>query len=132
MGESRRFQEHLPSRHRYELPTSCQPSTEFERSMSDRMTTMENMLGRLAGLQQAQLERLTLLTERPAYDKPSEEPKDEKKKRESPSSDSCREDPFSYPDGVGTDDDNFEWREYHGVEIWRKEKGLKCRNPAQR
>ena len=132
MGESRRFQEHLPSRHRYKPPTAGQPSTELERSMSDRMMTMENMLRRVAGLQQAQLECLTLLTERPAYDKTSEEPKDEKKKRESPSTDSCRDDPFSYPDSVGTDDDYFEWREYHGAEIWCKEKELKRRNPAQR
>ena len=29
----------------------------------------------------------------------------------------------------GTDDEDYEWREYHGAEIWRKEKELKRRNP---
>ena len=42
------------------------PSSDFEGAMTDRMNTMENMLGRVAGIQQCQLERLVHLANHPS------------------------------------------------------------------
>ena len=75
-------------------------------------------MGRVAGIQQCQLERLAHLTEQGA----SGDTKAVKTKKE------VKEEPDS-TDSMGMDDDDYEWREYHGAEIWRKEKELKRRNP---
>ena len=102
-------------------PPPLVPTNTFEESMTERMTTMENMMGRVAGIQQCQLERLMHLTNQGASCEVSKVAKPEKAAKEDGRDDST--------DSVGTDDDDYEWREYHGAEIWRKEKELKRRNP---
>ena len=105
---------------RWEPPTAAPPNNNFERSMSDRMNSMENMLGRVAGIQQCQLERLIHLAGHPVG---------KADKKEEKTDECAKEEIAESTDSVGTDDEDYEWREYHGAEIWKKEKELKRRNP---
>ena len=114
--------------------------TLFEKRIADKVEHMENVLGRVAGVQQAQLQRLIdLMTV-----------KDAKKKEEKADSaaDTVNESASAKPTAVGVKDQatrwdlhcsdsstekmkpaEEEWREYHGEEMWQKEKDKKRKNP---
>ena len=127
----------------------------FEKSMSDRMGRFENVLGRVAGVQQAQLERLVHLAnhpvdiipsaaksastepQRPASPKPTvaapPPPLAEKQGAPTLSGHKWAED-FAVAEamfGADVDDNEIDadWRDYQGVALWMKEKEKKIKNP---
>ena len=109
--------------------------TSFERGMAARMDHMENLMGRVAGVQQAQLERLVHLANHPLHPPPQEAtpmassaavntavntavPKPAPK---------VPEPPMSELEFDGTEDQ--EWKEFYGIEVWRKEIERRRKNP---
>ena len=108
----------------------------FEKRIADKVEHMENLLGRVAGVQQAQLQRLIDLFDaqqkkatkevevtapvtpaaqaEPAISKPV---KEEPVKWEPPTHPGSPEEP--------TNTTEVEWREYHGETIWQREKDKK-------
>ena len=123
--------------------------TLFEKRIADKVEHMENVLGRVAGVQQAQLQRLIdMMTEKntvksedqrrvptevtataaelpaggaTAASRPAEEVKGDGDRWDKlPRSRSPAEDLAPAEE---------EWREYHGEAIWQKEKDKKRKNP---
>ena len=126
-------------------------SNDFEKKIADKVEYMENLLGRVAGVQQALLQRLIDLFEaqKTKTSKPSTVAngppavttttattataestvntavKDEPVKWELPvRSDHRSESPEGTTVGA-----EAEWREYHGETIWQREKDKKLKNP---
>ena len=91
------------------------------RYMSSKMNTMENILGHVAGVQECQMERLVGLANQQFEEK--------KKEAARKGSTTGKADIIERADSVTTDDEDYEWKEYHGVEMWRKERDLKHHNP---
>ena len=87
------------------------------------MLMMENLLGRVAGIQQCQLERLLHLANHPSDKVVAEEKKKDERKTPTES--------YSYynTESVATDEEDSEWKDYYGLEMWRKERDLKRNNP---
>ena len=96
------------SQQRWRLP-SPQPEARstFEKSMSERMNTMENLLGRVAGIQQCQLERLIHLSNHPSKAATSSEKKKKSEER-------AHAEEYSYDkvESEATDDEDSEWKKY--------------------
>ena len=110
-----------PRQPQFDGQSAPRPTSEFEKSMSVGMESMENMLGRVAGIQSCRLERLVHLANHPVG---SPKASAETKKEDPP-----KPEAVDSASSLGTDNEDYEWKEYHGAEIWRKEKELKRKNP---
>ena len=106
----------------------------FERSMASRMDYLENVMGRVAGVQQAQLERLVHLANHPCKPPPAAAtatassaatpaPAPVVKAPVQP----IPEPAMSELEFDGTEDQ--EWKEFYGIEVWRKEIERRRKNP---
>ena len=121
-------------------PPRVQPTSSFEESMAERMDSMENLLGRVAGVQQAQLERLVHLANHPVDKKtdmsaksaggvkPAEETS--RPTTGAPRSGSMEGATYASPFDLDFEDSaDQEWKEYYGIEMWKKEIERRRRNP---
>ena len=116
---------------------------DFEKRIDGRMLHMENVLGRVAGVQQAQLQRLIDITtssdgkgSNQVAEEPDPKPKEkleEAKKTGPPTGASSAADckPFSLKDFSDTavPDSELEWKEYHGFAAWHLETEKRKKNP---
>ena len=100
---------------------------------------MENVLGRVAGVQQAQLQRLIDITTTKSSATPESVPKVEVKTEVAekvtpaaePTAAAGEAKPFSLNDfsDITVPDSDLEWKEYHGFAAWHLENEKKKKNP---
>ena len=108
----------------------------FEKRISDKVEHMENVLGRVAGVQQAQLQRLIDLMEVKKTGKAEDEKLASPTSAEGPKLSEVKEGgdvwnklPRSRSPAESLCSAEEEWREYHGEALWQKEKDKKRKNP---
>ena len=129
---------------RQQMRLMQQERIEFEERVDGRMRYMENVLGKVAGVQQAQLERLVDLTTASKTKKVAAEPMDLTKKDEvsepttpQPAAAAAAAAPptLTTPLGFGdfsdtaVPDADEDWKNYHGYAAWHLENERKKKNP---
>ena len=115
---------------------------EMENRIDLRMLHMENVLGRVAGVQQAQLQRLIDLSTRPAETpvKPAKPATEEEVEADDTtkgraaatgSTKGAEESAFSFKDysNITVPDEDLEWKDYHGFAAWHLETEKRRKNP---
>ena len=110
-------------------------SNPFECSMATRMDRLENVLGRVAGVQQAQLERLVHLANYVPKPAPEERAAVVSEPLPTPipiptpkiPTRAIPEPAMSELEFDGTEDQ--EWKEFYRIEVWRKEIERRRKNP---
>ena len=117
--------------------------TLFEKRIADKVEHMENVMGRVAGVQQAQLRRLIDLLEVKSVEK-----KEDKTEPAASATPACKVETSPKPATPKVREESTkwelprpdspteqmkpaeeEWREYHGEVLWQKEKDKKRKNP---
>ena len=116
---------------------------EFEKNVDIRMLHMENVLGRVAGVQQAQLQRLIDITTASAAKENQREDPKPKPEEEVRSEGAEKAGPLATPvqstelksvslkdfSDITVPDSDLEWKEYHGFAAWHLENEKKKKNP---